>query len=159
MRKWPKPVEMSAREVGSILQPMGEACGQREDQQVQELLAQGAQKHRSLAERQEEHAEPIRRLSVDMDGVMACVRRGRVPLEPSERERSGDVSRDINVGGSQDRSGQWLGARQRRTAVALAQRTGMCQATQVVILAEEPFPGAIQIVDAEHARQPVWEVA
>lgn len=51
----------------------------------------------------------------------------------------------------------------------MAHRAGLLRAKQVVILAdgakwiwklaEEQFPGAIQIVDEYHARQHVWEVA
>jgi hypothetical protein len=52
---------------------------------------------------------------------------------------------------------------------ALAHRVGLPRAREVVILAdgakwiwgiaEEQFPGAVQIVDEYHARQHVWEVA
>ena len=70
---------ISARQVGHVIQPAGEAFRQFEDQQVQKLLTQGAEKHRSEKEHQEEHREPIRRLYVEMDGVMARLRRGSVP--------------------------------------------------------------------------------
>jgi len=52
---------------------------------------------------------------------------------------------------------------------ALARREGITRAKQVVVLgdgahwiwrlADEQFPGAVQMVDAYHAREPVWDVA
>src|SRR5207237_2231829 len=65
------PLGLSARQVGNILQPVGEAFEQVEDQQVQQIGEQAAKKDMSEAERQEEQGEPIKRVYVEMDGVMA----------------------------------------------------------------------------------------
>jgi hypothetical protein len=166
---------------------------QEEEKQVQALLQRGATKQTSEAERQEERREPIRRLYIEMDGVLARLRRGSVPLEQGEQERKGDVYREIKVGAvfvgepGRERSELVPGVfvdtpgpiqyTARRTTAeefaprlyALAHRVGLLRANQVVILAdgakwiwrlaEEQFPGAIQIVDEYHARQHVWEVA
>lgn len=187
------PLQMSARQVGHLMQPVGEAFAQWEDQQVEALLQQGANPHTSEAEWQERQADPIARLYVEMDGIMARLRRGSVPMDKQEQERGGDVYREVKVGAvfvghpGPERSelvpGVFvdtpgpIGYVARRTTAdefaprlyALAHRAGVLRAKQVVILAdgakwiwrlaEEQFPGAVQIVDEYHARQHVWEVA
>ena len=187
------PLGLSARQVGNILQPIGEAFEQEEDQQVQQIVEQAAAKDSSEAERQEEQGEPIKRLYVEMDGVMARLRRGSVPMEKQEQDRRGDVYREVKVGAvfegepGHERSklvpgvfvdtpGPIRSVARRTTAedfapriYALAQAAGVRRAKQVVILAdgakwiwglaEEQFPGAVQIVDEYHAREHVWEVA
>lgn len=187
------PVTISARQVGHLIQPIGEAFLQREESLVQRVLAQGAEKHLSAQERQEEQGEPLHRLYVEMDGVMARLRRGSVPMEKAEQERDGDVYREVKVGavfvgkpGPErselvpgvfvDRPGAIRYVARRTTAedfaprlYALAHEAGVRRAQQVVILAdgarwiwklaEEQFPGAVQIVDEYHACQHVWEVA
>ncbi len=92
------PLGLSPRQVGNILQPIGEAFEQVEDQQVQQIVEQAAAKDSSEAERQEEQGEPIKRLYVEMDGVMARLRRGSVPMEKQEQDRRGDVYREVKVG-------------------------------------------------------------
>jgi len=183
------PLDLSARQVGNILQPIGEAFEQEEDQQVQQIVEQAAAKDTSEAERQKEQKELIKRL----DGVMARLRRGSVPMEKQEQERKGDVYREVKVGavfegepGHEhselvpgvfvDTPGPIRYVARRTTAqdfapriYALVQAAGVQQATQVVILAdgakwiwglaEEHFPGAVQIVDEYHAREHVWDVA
>jgi hypothetical protein len=187
------PLGLCARQVGTILQPVGEAFAQEEDQQMQEIAEQAARKNTSEAERHEEQGEPIKRLYVEMDGVMARLRRGSVPMEKPEQDRKGDVYREVKVGAvfagepGHERSelvpgvfvdtpGPIRYVARRTTAedfapriYALAQAAGGRRAKQVVILAdgakwiwglaEEQFPGAIQIVDEYHAREHVWEVA
>jgi hypothetical protein len=187
------PLTMSARQVGSVIQPEGSACVRREDQQVQEVLMQGAEKHLRERERREEHGEPIRRLSIEMDGVMARLRRGSVPMEAPEQQREGDVYRDVKVGAvcvgepGSERSELVPGVfvespvamkyvARRTTAEdvaprmsALARQNGLLRSQHVVVLgdgarwiwnlAQEQFPGALQIVDDYHAREHVWDVA
>jgi hypothetical protein len=187
------PLGLSARQVGNILQPIGEAFEQGEDQQVREIVEQGATKDTSEVERQEEQGEPLKHLYVEMDGVMARLRRGSVPMERQEQERSGDVYREVKVGAvfegepGHERSklvpgvfvdtpGPIRYVARRTTAedfapriYALAHAAGVVRAKQVVILAdgakwiwrlaEEQFPGAVQIVDEYHAREHIWEVA
>jgi hypothetical protein len=187
------PCTISARQVLNVTQPVGEAFLRREDEQVQQFLAEGTSSHTSEAEQRAARAEPINRLYVEIDGVMARLRRGSVPMEKQEQERQGDVYREVKVGavfiaepGRQrselvpavfvDTAGPIRYVARRTTAEdfgprlwTLAQRVGLQRAKQVIILAdgakwiwnlaEEQFPGAVQIVDEYHARQHVWEVA
>lgn len=185
------PVKMSARQVGSVIQPIGEAFLLQEDQQMAQIVQQGGEKQ--LSETQEDQGPGIRRLSVELDGVMARLRRGSVPMEAQEHEREGDVYREVKVGavfvgeaGPErselvpgvfvDISGPKQYVARRTTAedfgprlYTLAHQAGLLRAQQVVILgdgakwiwnlADEQFPGAVQIVDEYHAREHVWEVA
>lgn len=187
------PVSLSARQVGSLIQPIGEAFAQQETDLANQYLCQGGEKRRSEGEQQEEQGEAIRRLYVEVDGVMARLRRGSVPMERQEEERAGDVYREIKVGAvflglpGHERSDLVPGvmvdacgpkqyvARQATAeefaplVYALARQMGLLRARQVVILgdgarwiwklADEQFPGAIQIVDEYHAREHVWNVA
>ena len=187
------PLHLSARQVGNIIQPIGEAVQDKEEQEVQALLQRGASTQSSEVERQEERGEPIKRLYIEMDGVFARLRRGSVPMEEAEHDRAGDVYREIKVGAvfvgepGRERSTLVPGVcvdtpgpiqyTARRTSAeefapqlyALAHRVGLPRAKEVVILADgakwiwgiadEQFPGAIQIVDEYHARQHVWNVA
>jgi hypothetical protein len=187
------PATISARQVLNVIQPIGEAFLRREDEQVQQFLAEGTSSHTTQAEQQAARAEPIKRLYVEIDGVMARLRRGSVPLEKQEQERQGDVYREVKVGAVflgqpgrhrselvpavfVDTAGPIRYVARRTTAEdfgprlsTLAQRVGLQRAKQVIILAdgarwiwnlaEEQFPGAVQIVDEYHARQHVWEVA
>lgn len=154
------PMAISARQVGQVLQPIGEAFLRREDQHVQNLLEQGTEKRLGAAERQEEQGERIRRLYVELDGVMARLRRGSVPMEKAEREREGDVYREVKVGavfvGSPgperselvpgvfvDTPGPIQYVARRTTAedfaprlYALARQNGLLRAQQVVVLAD-----------------------
>lgn len=186
-------VKMSARQVLNLIQPIGEAFVDQENEEVQEVLKQGASKHTSEAERQRGPAESIKRLYVETDGIFARLRRGSVVMEKEEQEGEGDVYRDIKVGAvflgqpGRERSelapgvfvdtpGPIRYVAKRTTAdsfapllYALAQREGIARAEQVVVLgdgarwiwrlAEEQFPGAVQIVDEYHAREHVWDVA
>ncbi len=187
------PVSLSARQVGLLLRPIGAAFAQQENEQASQYLYQGSEKRRSEQERQEEQGELIRRLYVEVDGVMARFRRGSVPMERQEEERAGDVYREIKVGAAflglpgRERSELVPGvvvdacgpkayvARQVTVeefaplVYALARQMGLLRAQQVVILgdgarwiwklADEQFPGAVQIVDEYHAREHVWKVA
>jgi hypothetical protein len=154
------PLQISARQVGHIIQPIGERLAAQEDQQVQALLQQGADKRTSEAEQHEKQAEPIKRLSIEMDGVMARLRRGCVPMEAHEQERGGDVYREVKVGAVFEGEPGWerwelvpgvfvdtpgpIGYVARRTTTddfaphlyALAQQVGIVRAKQVVILAD-----------------------
>jgi len=187
------PVRISARQVGEVVQPIGEAFLSQEDQHVVQILEQGGEKHLSKEQRQEEQGPSIRRLYVELDGVLARLRRGSVPMDAQESEREGDVYREVKVGAAfvgepgPERSelvpGVLIdvpGPKQyvaRRTTAddfgprlyTLARQAGLLRAQQVVILgdgakwiwklAEEQFPGAVQIVDEYHAREHVWDVA
>lgn len=187
------PCTISARQVLNVSHLVGEAFLRREDELVQQFLAEGANKYTSEAEQRAARAEPIKRLCVEIDGIMARLRRGSVPMEKQEQERQGDVYREVKVGavfigepGRQrsklvpavfvDTAGPIRYVARRTTAEdfgprlsTLAQSMGLQRAKQVVILAdgakwiwnlaEEQFPGAVQIVDEYHARQHIWEMA
>lgn len=187
------PATISARQVLNVSQPVGEAFLRREDEQVQQFLAEGKSAHSSEAEQRAARAEPIKRLYVEIDGDMVRLRRASVPMEKQEQERQGDVYREVKVGavflaepGRQrselvpavfvDMAGpiRYVARRTRAEDFGprlstLAQGMGLQRAKQVVILADgarwiwnlaqEQFPGAVQIVDEYHARQHVWEVA
>jgi hypothetical protein len=187
------PLRVSARQVGEVIQPIGEAFLIQEDQHVLQLLQQGGEKHLSEAQRQEEQGPSIRRMYVELDGVMARLRRGSVPMDAQENEEEGDVYREVKVGAAfvgepgperselvpgvlVDIPGPKRYVARRTTAedfgprlYALARQAGLLRAHQVVILgdgakwiwkvADEQFPGAVQIVDEYHAREHIWEVA
>jgi hypothetical protein len=153
-------LDMSARQVLNLTQPVGEAFLRHENEQVQELFTQGASKRTSESERQNARAEPIKRFYVEMDGVFARMRRGSVVMEKEEQEREGDVYRDIKVGAvflgqsGRERSelapGVFLDTPgpiryvARRTTAdafapllyALATREGIMRAEQVVVLGD-----------------------
>jgi hypothetical protein len=91
-------IELSARQVLNLIQPIGEAFLRQENEDVQEVFKQGASQHSSETDRQSGQAKPIKRLYVETDGVFARLRRDSVVMEQDEQEREGDVSRDIKVG-------------------------------------------------------------
>lgn len=154
------PLQISPRQVGHISQPIGEAFEQQEEQRGVTLMQRGAHKHTSAAEQHEEQAEPITRLYVEMDGVMARLRRDSVPMEKAEQERGGDVYREVKVGAvfvaepGPERSELVPGVfvdtpgpihyTARRTTAedfapqlyALAHASGVARATQVVVLGD-----------------------
>lgn len=92
------PSTISARQVLNVMQPVGEAFVRREDEQMQQFLAEGASKNTSEGEQRAARAEPIKRLYVEIDGVMARLRRGSVPMEKEEQRRQGDIYREVKVG-------------------------------------------------------------
>lgn len=174
-----------------MIQPRGEAFLTQENQQVAQILEQGGETLVSETQRQEEQGPSIRRLDGEPDGVMARLRRGRVPMDTHEQEREGEVSREVNVGAvcvgepgperservpgvCVDAPGPKRSVARRTTAEecgphrsTLARQGGLPQqvvilgdgATWMWTLAEEHVPGAVQIVDASHAREHVWDVA
>lgn len=98
------PLGMSARQALNLLQPVGEALAQREDEQVKALWKEATQAHSTAAAASKSPAESepkqaiIDRLYIELDGIMARLRRGSVPLEEKELKRSGDVYREVKVG-------------------------------------------------------------
>jgi hypothetical protein len=92
------PIQMSARQALNLLLPLGEALQQQEDEQVRALWDQASQARttRQLAEADQQ--ERIERLYIELDGVLARLRRGSVPMEEQERKRQGDVYREVKVG-------------------------------------------------------------
>ncbi len=90
------PIGMSGRQALSLMRPVGEALATAEDRQVKTLQAQAKQ-----ARSQPQEPKPtkeIERLYIELDGVLARMRRGSVPMEKEERQRKGDVYREIKAG-------------------------------------------------------------
>jgi len=90
------PLGRSARQALTLMRPVGEALAMAEDRQVKSLQAQ-AQQARSQR-RQERQTKEIKRLYIELDGVLARMRRGSVPMEQEERHRKGDLYREIKAG-------------------------------------------------------------
>lgn len=153
------PLSLSARQVGLLIQPIGTAFAQQESEQASQYLRQGSEKRRSEEELQEEQGEPIQRLDVEVDGVMARLRRGSVPMEKQEEERAGDVYRESKVGAAfvgmpgRERSelvpgvlvdgcgpkrsvARQTSAEEFALVYALARQSGLLRAEQVVVLGD-----------------------
>jgi hypothetical protein len=92
------PLKMSARQVLNLMAPVGEALIGREDSQKERLFQEAASKETVMSVQEKEGQEPIERLYVEMDGVLARMRRGRVLMQEQEKKRPGDVYREIKVG-------------------------------------------------------------
>jgi hypothetical protein len=92
------PLKMSARQVQSLLQPVGEELICCEDQQKKALFQEAANKETSVSAEAKEPQEEIRRMYIELDGVLARLRRDSVLMEEAEMKRSGDVYREITVG-------------------------------------------------------------
>jgi hypothetical protein len=90
------PIGMSGRQALTLMRPVGEALASAEDRQVTTLQAQ-AKQARSQPQEQQQMKE-IERLYIELDGVLARMRRGSVPMEKEERQRKGDVYREIKAG-------------------------------------------------------------
>ena len=154
------PLPMSERQALNLIQPLGEALRKQEEEQVQALFEQAANKQTQAAERGAVLGPSIRRLYIETDGVTARIRRGSVPMEEAEAKRKADVYREIKVGAvfeglpGRERSElapgvfldepgpiQYVARRLQveefgRFLYALAQRCGVDRAREVVILGD-----------------------
>ncbi len=92
------PLQMSARQALNLVQPMGEALGEQEEEQMQRLWEEASQPRSLSTVAQARQQESIKRLYIELDGVMARLRRGSVAMEEQERKRKGDVYREVKVG-------------------------------------------------------------
>src|SRR5947209_8233783 len=92
------PLPMSERQALNLIQPLGEALSEQEEEQVQALFEQAANKETQASEQGSVLGPSIRRLYIETDGVMARLRRGSVTMEEAEAKRTGDVYREIKVG-------------------------------------------------------------
>ena len=90
------PIGMSGRQALNLMRPVGETLAASEDRQVLALEAQARQARSLPAERQQRAV--IERLYIELDGVLARMRRGSVLMEQEERQRTGDVYREIKAG-------------------------------------------------------------
>jgi hypothetical protein len=171
------PLQMSGRQALNLLQPLGEALQRQEDEQVCALWEQASQARTTSQSAEACKQDSIDRLYVELDGVLARLRRGSVPLEEQERKRSGDVYREVKVGavfeatrGPErsrlapevfvDQAGQkhYVARHSRaedfgKLLYALAVRSGLQRARQLVVLGD----GAIWIwhLATEHFPQAV----
>jgi hypothetical protein len=154
------PLPMSERQALNLIQPLGEALSEQEEEQVQALFEQAATKETQAAEQGAVLGPSIRRLYIETDGVTARIRRGSVPMEEAEAKRKADVYREIKVGAvfegipGRERSElvpgvfldepgpiQYVARRLKveefgRFLYALAQRCGVDRAQEVVILGD-----------------------
>ena len=92
------PLAMSARQALALMQPVGETLARQEDTQVTTLFQQAAQARSNPQQEKKCEAERLTRLYIEMDGVLARMRRGSVAMEEKEQQRSGDVYREVKVG-------------------------------------------------------------
>lgn len=92
------PLQMSARQALNLMQPLGEALQQQEDEQVHALWERAIQARTTSPAASGTKQDRIDRLSIELDGVLARLRRGSVPMEEQERKRKGDVDREVKVG-------------------------------------------------------------
>jgi hypothetical protein len=92
------PLQMSARQALNLLQPLGEALQQQEDEQVRALWEQAIQARTPSHVGSPSQQDRIDRLYIELDGVLARLRRGSVLMEEQERKRQGDVYREVKVG-------------------------------------------------------------
>lgn len=165
------PVAMSARQALNLIQPVGEAIKEQEKERQQDLFKQAGHKHSQPESERARKLPEIRRLYVEIDGVLARLRRGSVPMEEKERKRS-----ELAPGVFVDAPGAKAYVAHRGCVgefapllYALAQQHGLTQAQELVMLGDgapwiwksvaEHFPTAVQIVDLWHAKQHIWQVA
>lgn len=92
------PLQMSARQVLHLMQPVGEALAAAEQAQVQAVWEEAARKHPTPIGPVGCCDDGVERLYIQLDGVLARLRRGSVPMEQDEQQHSGDVYREIKVG-------------------------------------------------------------
>lgn len=91
------PIGMSGRQALNLMRPVGEALAAQEERQISVIQAR-AKQAKSQAPTQRQASKEIERLYIELDGVFARLRRGSVPMEKEERQRKGDVYREIKAG-------------------------------------------------------------
>jgi hypothetical protein len=158
------PLRMSARQALNLMKPVGKALAEREDEVVKALFEEALQsKTQAGQQASQKSSKDIDRLYIELDGILARMRRGSVPMEEDERKRKGDVYREMKVGAvflaerGPERSGLapevWvdtrypkavcatsLGARPRAALASYSIRwpepSGLSRAKQVVVLGD-----------------------
>jgi hypothetical protein len=157
------PVGMSARQALNLMRPVGNALAEKEEEVAKALFNDALKSKTDDGERESQTlVNSIRRMYIELDGILARMRRGSVPMEKHELKRTGDVYREIKSGGvfiaesGRERSelveGVWIdtpleGSMRyiaRRTAkggfgpllYALAMQSGLSRAQQVVVLGD-----------------------
>lgn len=94
------PLRMSARQALNLARPVGNALAEKEDEIVKEIFSDAV---KSKIDDDNENVngnivKDIRRLYIEMDGILARMRRRSVPMEVHEEKRDGDVYREVKVG-------------------------------------------------------------
>ena len=156
------PLGMSARQALNLMKPVGKALAEREDEVVKALFEEAVKSQTREEKASQKIRKDIERLYIELDGILARMRRGSVPMEEDERKRKGDVYREMKVGAvflaerGRERSELapevWVDTPKegslryvaRRTAkggfgqllYALAVQSGLSRAKQVVVLGD-----------------------
>src|SRR5260370_12216231 len=81
-----------------MMQALGEAMQEREGERVRALWDQASQARTAPLAASTSKQASIDRLYIELDGVLARLRRGSVSMEDKELKRSGDVYREVKVG-------------------------------------------------------------
>src|SRR5437660_4532831 len=81
------PLRMSARQALNLMQPVGQALAHREDEAVQALFEEAAKSQTSQEQAVHQSSKDIARFYIELDGILARMRRGSVPMEEEERKR------------------------------------------------------------------------
>jgi hypothetical protein len=92
------PLKLSARQALNLMQPVGEALIKQEDEQQEQVFGEAVKKSSTTTTKHNVPNENISRLYIELDGVLARMRRGSVPMEEPEKQRPGDVYREVKVG-------------------------------------------------------------
>ncbi len=92
------PLRMSARQALNLMQPVGQALAHREDEAVKVLFEEAAKSQTSQEQAMHQSSKDIARFYIELDGILARMRCGSVPIEEEERKRQGDVYREMKVG-------------------------------------------------------------
>ncbi len=122
------PIGMSGRQALNLMRPVGEALAAAEEQHVRVVQTQ-AEQAQSQPCTQRPGPKAIERLYIELDGVFARMRRGSVPMEKEERQRQGDVYREIKAG-----------------AVFRAERGRQCSELVAGVYVDTPAPESLRYV-------------
>jgi hypothetical protein len=133
------PLGMSARQALSLMQPVGERLSAQEEEAAKALWEEAAQAktqpEQAGVQDTESQQQVIERMYIELDGVLARMRRGSVAMEEKEQQRPGDVYREMKVGAvfqasrGRERSGLapdvWVDEPAEGTLRYVAQRTAL----------------------------------
>lgn len=92
------PLRMSARQALNLMQPVGQALAHREDEKAKALFEEAVKSKTQEEQATAKIRTDIERLYIELDGILARMRRGSVPMEEDERKGKGDVYREMKVG-------------------------------------------------------------
>jgi hypothetical protein len=129
------PLGMSARQALSLMRPVGEALASAEDRQVKSVQEEAKQARSHLQQERQTKQIEIERLYIELDGVLARMRRGSVPMKQEELQRKGDVYREIKAG-----------------AVFRAERGSKRSELVPGVYVDTPAPGSVRYVACRTAK-------